>query len=57
MAESSGGPVEKSDVNSAAANSRKHPLYKTLSCFNRELNGLKPEEIRDRLRSENLSDQ
>ncbi|XP_003383307.1 PREDICTED: 3'-5' exoribonuclease 1-like [Amphimedon queenslandica] len=57
MAESSGGTAEKTDANSAADNSRKHPLYKTLSRFNRELNKLKPEEIRDRLRRENLSDQ
>lgn len=57
MAECSGGTAEKTDASSAADNSRKHPLYKTLSRFNRELNKLKPEEIRDRLRRENLSDQ
>ena len=42
---------------SPSTSSRKHPLYKALSRFNKDLNRLGSEEIRERLRSENLSDQ
>ena len=58
MAEASDGTSDGTRGSySPSTSSRKHPLYKALSRFNKDLNRLGSEEIRERLRSENLSDQ
>lgn len=56
MAEGGNGSPAVSSSSRSSTSDRSHPIYKELSKMNREVNRLTNEEIKLKLRKENLSD-